>query len=167
MKCQIHPNEEALGSCVECGMGVCNHCQVTVQGKIFCRICVEDVLLNRLESRQIVGEIKLKDPSSAAAMSMLHPGLGQIYNGDIRKGIALIMSNIISLILCILISLAIHWVFGLLLLLISLGSLWVFGIWDAYNYASQFNERIMPRDGIQIDGISEFSAGALRAKTHG
>ena len=123
MKCRVHPNDEAVGACVECGAGVCHHCQVTVQGRIYCRTCVESVLSSRLESRNITEEIKLKDPASAAAMSMLHTGLGQLYNGDIRKGITLIVSNVSAVILCILIGLAIHWVVGVLLLLIAWGAL--------------------------------------------
>jgi TM2 domain-containing membrane protein YozV len=164
MKCQRHSNDDAVGVCVECGSGVCHHCQVTVQGKIYCRVCVESVLSPRLESRDMAEEIKLKDPASAAAMSMLHPGLGQLYNGDIRKGIVLVVSNVCAVILCILICLAIHWIVGVLMLLIAWGTLWGYGIWDAYQYASQFNENRIRRGGIQIDGISEFSASVQQTK---
>ena len=115
----------------------------------------------------MVQEIKLKDPASAAAMSMLHTGLGQIYNGDIRKGIILIVSNVSAVILCVLICLTVHWAVGVLLLLIALGALWAYGVWDAYIYASQFNERVNRRGGIQVDGIAEFSARASQARAQG
>ncbi len=157
MKCQSHPRDSAIGACVECGVGVCDRCQVTVQRRIYCRSCVESVLSSHLESHQLAEEIRLRDPASAAAMSMLHTGLGQLYNGDIGKGIMLIVSNLSALLLGILVAFSIHWLMGVLLLLVAWGGLTAYGTWDAYLCAARFNERTGRGGGIQTDGISEFS----------
>lgn len=39
MQCYVHPEVEAVGTCVACGRGVCEECAVTVGGKTYCRNC--------------------------------------------------------------------------------------------------------------------------------
>jgi hypothetical protein len=41
MKCEVHPDQDALGTCVSCGRGVCAICKVNYQGTIHCKQCVE------------------------------------------------------------------------------------------------------------------------------
>jgi TM2 domain-containing membrane protein YozV len=61
-------------------------------------------------------------------LSFILPGLGQIYNGDIGKGIIMI---IISVIMWALIWLLIP---GIVILV-----LWIYGIYDAYKTAERIN----------------------------
>ena len=72
-----------------------------------------------------VGE---KNPVLAAILSLLIVGLGQIYNGQIGKGIVLIICYVISIVLCTIL-------IGIPLLVI----LWIYGIYDAYNTANKIN----------------------------
>lgn len=72
-----------------------------------------------------VGE---KNPVLAAILSFLIVGLGQIYNGQIGKGIMLIIGYVISFALCFV-------YVGFILLPI----LWIYGIYDAYNTAKKIN----------------------------
>ena len=72
-----------------------------------------------------VGE---KNPGLAAVLSFLIVGLGQIYNGQIGKGIVLIICYVISILLVFI-------VIGIPLLVI----LWIYGIYDAYNTAKKIN----------------------------
>ena len=72
----------------------------------------------------------LKSPGLAAVLSFFVPGLGQIYNGEIGKGIAFVFLYI----LCwALVSLLI----GIPLLLV----LWIFAITDAYKTAERINAK--------------------------
>ena len=40
MKCYVHPDAEAVATCIECGKAVCETCAVDVGGKIFCQQCL-------------------------------------------------------------------------------------------------------------------------------
>jgi len=69
-----------------------------------------------------------KNPGLAAVLSALFMGIGQIYNGQIGKGILL---SIIAVV-CILTSMFI-------VPAILLVGLWIYGIWDAYRSAEKIN----------------------------
>jgi len=72
-----------------------------------------------------VGE---KSPGLAAVLSFFIVGLGQIYNGQIGKGIVLIICYVIS------------WLLVLILIgLILVPILWIYGIYDAYTTATKIN----------------------------
>jgi TM2 domain-containing membrane protein YozV len=69
-----------------------------------------------------------KNPGLAAVLSALFVGLGQIYNGQIGKGLILILAYIIS------------WALMLLIIgFITTPLIWIFGIYDAYNTAKKIN----------------------------
>ncbi|WP_078430633.1 hypothetical protein [Alkalihalobacterium alkalinitrilicum] len=70
----------------------------------------------------------MKNPGIAAVLSFFFAGLGQIYNGEIAKGIAFIIAYFIS---------------GLLMLIligfITTPILWIWGMVDAYKSAERIN----------------------------
>jgi TM2 domain-containing membrane protein YozV len=69
-----------------------------------------------------------KNEGLAAILSLIFVGLGQIYNGQIGKGILFIIIGAIFVILfSILIGFLLYFVF------------WVFNIYDAYNTAKKIN----------------------------
>jgi TM2 domain-containing membrane protein YozV len=73
----------------------------------------------------------LKNPSVSVVLSFFITGLGQIYNGQIAKGIMLLVLMAISL--------------GLMLAVIgwiTTPILWVFGMIDAYNSARKINDKL-------------------------
>ncbi len=71
----------------------------------------------------------MKNAGLAAVLSFLVCGLGQIYNGQIGKGIALLVAAGISGLLC---AVAI----GFILLPVA----WIYGIYDAYRTAEEINK---------------------------
>lgn len=73
---------------------------------------------------------EIKNPGIAAILCFFITGLGQIYNGQIGKG----------LILIILYGIAILTSF-ILIGIIPLIIIWIYGIYDAYNTAKEINER--------------------------
>ena len=72
-----------------------------------------------------------KNPGLAAVLSFFITGLGQIYNGQIGKGIALIAAAVVSGLLCTV-------VVGFILL----PAIWIYGIYDAYKTAERINKSI-------------------------
>ena len=70
----------------------------------------------------------MKNPGIAAVLSFFVTGLGQIYNGQIAKGIILIIVYGIS------------WCLMLVLIgFITTPVLWIWGIYDAYRTAERMN----------------------------
>jgi TM2 domain-containing membrane protein YozV len=74
----------------------------------------------------------MRNPGVAAVLSFFWCGLGQIYNGQIGKGIAMLIAYSISAAL-------IFVVIGL----ITTPILWIWGMVDAYNTATRLN-----REGV-------------------
>jgi TM2 domain-containing membrane protein YozV len=69
-----------------------------------------------------------KNPGVAAVLSFFFTGLGQIYNGQIGKGIAFIAVGVVNLLLTLVI-----------IGFITAPIFWIFNIYDAYKGAEKFN----------------------------
>lgn len=80
-----------------------------------------------LDGRVVVIQ-NAKSPGLAAVLSFLWCGLGQIYNGEIGKGVAMLAAYIVSVVL---IFIAIG--------LVTTPLLWIWGMIDAYNTAERLN----------------------------
>ncbi|MBN2367147.1 MAG: zinc-ribbon domain-containing protein [Calditrichaeota bacterium] len=78
---------------------------------------------------------EIKNPAIAAILSFLFTGLGQIYNGQIEKGILFIIIGII---------LAISMLILIGIILFPL--FWLYNIYDAYTSAKQINAGIIKPD---------------------
>jgi TM2 domain-containing membrane protein YozV len=72
-----------------------------------------------------------KNPGLAAVASYFFAGLGQIYNGDILKGVLLMIVQVINVLLCF-----------VLVGFLTYPVVWIYGIWDAYKSAEKFNQSI-------------------------
>jgi hypothetical protein len=60
MRCSIHPEEEAVGICVQCGNPVCLECRTTVEGKVYCPACAAkayDTAVGKRTGKPIAGGI--------------------------------------------------------------------------------------------------------------
>jgi TM2 domain-containing membrane protein YozV len=69
-----------------------------------------------------------KEPWFALALSFLFSGLGQIYNGEIGKGIAFIIAHAISI--------GLMWI---VVGFITTPIIWIWSMIDAYKSAQRFN----------------------------
>lgn len=74
-KCAIHPKRDAVGTCVDCGRGVCVLCRTVAGDKLYCPSCI-DLILSRpvertgttsQEAFAIDTSKKLKKPVKKAA----------------------------------------------------------------------------------------------------
>jgi TM2 domain-containing membrane protein YozV/RNA polymerase subunit RPABC4/transcription elongation factor Spt4 len=113
------PNETETKYCANCGeqidenAEICPKCGVRQPGAT--------------TSQQPV--YQQKNPGIAAVLSALFVGLGQIYNGEILKGIILIIAYAVSYVLIL-----------ILIGFITTPLLWIYGVYDAYNTAKKINE---------------------------
>lgn len=113
MKCAIHENADAAVRCIACGLPVCDACRVAVKGDSYCKKCI----VEKLEG----GTKAERSPGLAALLSFLVAGTGQMYNGQIGKGIAILFT-------C--------W------LIVP----WIYGIFDAHATARKINSgKIVPK----------------------
>ncbi len=120
MKCSYHQDREAVGTCSRCGRGICVECNVPVNGKNLCKNCMGAIVTRKQCYR--------KEPLLALTFSILLPGLGQIYNDDTNKGIALIIAAVAAwLLTSVLVGFFIY------------VGLWAFAMYDAYTTAEKIN----------------------------
>jgi|AntRauTorcE11898_2_1112593.scaffolds.fasta_scaffold12639_2 TM2 domain-containing membrane protein YozV len=117
--------------------------------QVYCRDC-GSVISERAEICPDCG-VRQQDPPSgasdlfqggnpvlAALLSALLPGLGQIYNRELERGLAFVVASVVSGVL-------VAFVVGILIYPL----VWVFAIYDAYTRAEQaYRDRTAPtRDG--------------------
>ena len=48
-KCAIHPERDAVGTCVDCGRGVCVLCRTVAGDKLYCPSCIDKILSRPVE----------------------------------------------------------------------------------------------------------------------
>ncbi|HTY91940.1 MAG TPA: hypothetical protein VMC84_12260 [Methanocella sp.] len=157
MKCNTHPDVDAVGTCTSCGKAVCADCAAEKDGKVFCKTCVEKMAIQppaQAAAQPVspavpVAEIK-KEPFFSLVLSFLGMfvmgfiGLGQIYNGQFKKGIILTVGNwVLGCGVGIIYLLGVITIIGavccLPVLLIPL-VLWIYAMYDAYVTADQINK---------------------------
>jgi TM2 domain-containing membrane protein YozV len=84
-----------------------------------------------------------KNPGLAAVLSFFWTGLGQIYNGQIGKGILFMIAFGVSFLLMF-----------ILIGFITTPVLWIYGMWDAYKSAEKINYWTAQRYGQSGPGYS-------------
>ncbi|AKB76345.1 hypothetical protein MSLAZ_3084 [Methanosarcina lacustris Z-7289] len=100
----------------------------------FCRTCGAEILEKseicpKCGVRQFgVIQNQIKNPGFAAVASFLWVGLGQIYNGEIGKGLLFMVIQIVNALLVFI-------VIGL----VTFPVFWAYGIYDAYKTAEKIN----------------------------
>ncbi len=99
----------------------------------FCSNCGEKIdvkaeICIKCGVRAMAPTTQIKNPGLAALASFIWCGAGQIYNGQILKGVVLLIAYVIS--------------FFLIIVAIGLFTtplLWIYGMYDAYETAKKIN----------------------------
>ncbi len=85
---------------------------------------------------------KKKNPIIAVIASFIFPGLGQIYNGETRKGIGYIIMGAIFVSIWIFLIRDRHIIGPILVSGASIVLLWISNMYDAYKAAKEINSQI-------------------------
>jgi TM2 domain-containing membrane protein YozV len=152
MKCYVHPDIDAVGTCANCGKSVCSNCAVDFNGKVTCKSCIEKMTSSSASSYSGTAQapVNRKEPIFSLALSFLGYflfgiiGLGQIYNGQLKKGIILTLANWV--LLC-LIGILVWFVIGFCIIPVQL-ILWLYAMYDAYVVAEKINRGEPTRDWL-------------------
>lgn len=131
MKCFNHQDIDAVGVCTSCGKNICSNCAMEVGGKIICKSCAEKMANNNIAAGPNAS-INHKEPILSVILSFFIPGLGQIYNGQVGKGLALILGIIISVILMM-----------FLCGFVTYLAIWLYAMYDAYIVADKLNKGLI------------------------
>ena len=85
MKCVNHPDKEAKATCNFCAKVICSDCAVELKGESYCKGCLSLKM----------GETKKQEHSAALAaiLSFIIAGLGQVYNGQVWKGLLIFLTS--------------------------------------------------------------------------
>lgn len=119
MKCYLHNEVDATSTCTRCGKALCSECAINVGGKIMCKQCTEQMA----SSAAYIPVVNRKEPLLSLILSFLLPGLGQIYNGHIKKGLVLLVAYILLCWTCI-----------------APLVIWLYGMYDGYTVATAINQ---------------------------
>ncbi|MCS7187165.1 MAG: DUF2180 family protein [Armatimonadetes bacterium] len=97
MKCSVHPENEAVGVCVLCGVAVCHQCQKQVRGRILCSNCYAELKQSANPQQQASTPSRPSVHYSGCLTFLLSivPGLGHLYLGQIQKGLVLLILAIV------------------------------------------------------------------------
>lgn len=99
--------------------------------KTYCRACGAEIRPDaRICPKCGVEQVQpaLKNPGLAAIASFFFAGLGQIYNGEIGKGVLLMIVQLVNVML-----------FFVVIGFITYPITWIYGMWDAYKTAEKIN----------------------------
>jgi hypothetical protein len=154
MKCYMHPEVEAAGACTSCGRAICSDCSMDVAGKLVCKACTEKM------ATQCV-TVSKKEPALALLLSLaggmvsgIFIGLGQLYNGQVKKAIILSVAHVLAWFITIcayvllgLVTLGVGFILCLPILLAPL-ALWVYVLYDAYVTAEKINKGEIVKDWL-------------------
>jgi TM2 domain-containing membrane protein YozV len=122
----LHTDEEtALAEkCPECGAGLPDELAEK------CPLC------GALTSK------KEKSPGIAGILSFIFPGSGQVYNGEMVKGVLVLLGTLI----------------GVLIYVIPGVIVWIYGIYDAYATSKKMNEGKIPYQSPSLAHILVYIA---------
>lgn len=149
MKCYVHSDADSVGVCTRCGKSVCSQCSLELDGKLVCKTCAEGMIRSSqappvlpaqqaqpaLPANQGTVPGKHKEPILSLVLSFFIPGLGQVYNGQLVKGIVIFALYVFL------------WIVSGALMFVLIGFctmvlpllLWLYAIYDAYSVAGKIN----------------------------
>ena len=147
MKCYFHNDVDAVGTCTSCGKPICQDCAHTVDGRLVCKDCLPHVA-GHTGSPTAADH---KDPMIAILLGLgggiitgsLLFSLGQLYNGQVKKFIAMTILNVcIGAIATIIYVIGCFTIIGICcclpVFLLPL-ALYVYELYDAYGTATRMN----------------------------
>lgn len=107
--------------CRDCGMVISSQAEICPH----CGVRQRDPPKNALDT--LIEELtEGGNPFIAAVLSVLFPGLGQLYNRELEKGLVIIVATVVALFSVLI---------GVGILLYP--AIWIYALWDAYKVAER------------------------------
>jgi TM2 domain-containing membrane protein YozV len=69
--CYIHPDVQAIGTCVGCGKFICEDCTTEIKGKNYCKTCLDELFEEKNKKIE-----KLEDNKASQPMVFMNAGGG-------------------------------------------------------------------------------------------
>ncbi len=69
--CYIHPDVQAIGTCVGCGKFICEDCNTEIKGKNYCKKCLDELFDEKTKKIE-----KLEDNKATQPMVFMNAGGG-------------------------------------------------------------------------------------------
>jgi hypothetical protein len=155
MNCAYHNQNVAVVNCNGCGRPLCPACDHRVKGFPFCQDCIVlgvDFLRQHNQASHVPLARKKTSPVIAVLLSLLCPGLGAAYNGQMLKALVFFSVFVGLFQMGILIKMP-------LFILSSLG-MWAFAAFDAGRTAQMLRNGITAENAEDI--LSRRTAGSAR-----
>jgi len=101
MRCELHPYRRTRRRCDHCGARMCRECRSYDRGRLLCPLCARAVAggfaapsYTAYGLARVDRAVSDHEPSPllAAVLSMVVPGLGQVYNGRLAKGVLVFLT---------------------------------------------------------------------------
>ena len=146
-QCAYHTHSSATVNCNGCGKALCPSCDHRIKGFPYCQDCiVAGVELLRNNNNAIYVPIvkKQTSPLLASVLSLLCPGLGAAYNGQITKGMIHFVAFIGLFQMAIVSSIASpFFVLGFL-------GVWLYSALDAWRTAQAIRAGVTPSEAESV-----------------
>ena len=62
MTCYVHPDRDVVGTCVHCGKFICSECATEIQGKYYCKRCVDEIFSQQKQDLEKAKEQPKQNP---------------------------------------------------------------------------------------------------------
>ena len=69
--CYIHPDTQAIGTCVGCGKFICEGCNTEIKGKNYCKKCLDELFDEKTKKIE-----KMEDKKASQPMVFMNAGGG-------------------------------------------------------------------------------------------
>lgn len=133
-------NFNTSSSEVDCVLPFCNKCGKAVTEEMnICPYCGNPLKLTPTQKKIETSSVTIgtKNPGLAAVLSLLIPGLGQIYAGRIGRGLIFLF---LVIPLTVIIAMFLWYLFLPVFLPLAF---WIWNIYDAYNICKEYNRSLI------------------------
>jgi len=140
MNCSYHSQNAAVVSCNGCGRPLCPACDHRIKGFPYCQDCIVlgvDLLRQQSRTDHVPFVRKRTSPFIATVLSMICPGLGAAYNGQMLKAIVYFAVFVSLFQMAVLTS-------GTLIFVLGFMGMWFFSALDSWRTAQMIRSGLTP-----------------------
>ena len=155
MQCKNHTERNATNTCNQCGTWLCDECTVDIQGRLFCRGCLDKLSSPHTSSCAPPKMPRRIDGALLCLLSILPPGTNLMYMGLMKRGLVTMCGFFLLIFMSATSGHPLGLIFGLSIPILILTS-----IFDGFNTRRRINA------GEHVpDDIGDTLGGLFRNKT--